>query len=256
MKVLYWCEFPERTDWNELAKWLEDLNLNITTYVTCSSKNEYNILKNKINKITKRIEVNIWPTLPFEEGYWFSSKTKKGSIDKLDQFKGLKIKIDLEAPIYQKGFLLGSLHMIPSMIIPGKNKKYLQNKIKELLKTTNIILSTGPLPKFILNNWGFVDDKKLEYNYMFYTSFFPKFLRPLYRLYYKIFMKNKLNSYFAVGLIGKGIFDNEPVYKNIDELKKDILFLQENKATKIIVFELSAITKRGKEWLQTIKEFS
>jgi len=249
MKYLFWCEFPDQCDWNKLNEWLEELDMNITTYVTCKSLDDYNSWKQKISQISSRIEVNVWPTLSFEEGYWFSSQTKKESIDKLDQFKGLKIKIDIEPPIYPKGYTLGSLHMLPTMFISGKNKKYLQNKILELSKTTDIILSTGPIPRFMLNNWGFVESESLEYNYMFYTSFLPKLIRPLYRLYYKWFMKNKLNSYFAVGLIGTGIFKNEPVYKDISELKQDLDFLKQNGANKVIVFRLGSIVERGKEWL-------
>jgi len=256
MRFRIWCEFPDKVDWKKLAKWLDELDMNIDTYVTVSSLKKYKDWKKKIRGYSKRIEVNVWPTLPLNEGYWFSSQTSKKSIDQLDQFKGLKIKIDLEAPIYQKGFLLGALHMVPSMLIAGRNKSYLQEKIKKLSKTTKIILSTGQMPRFMLNNWGFFDCDRLEYSYMFYTSFFPWIVRPLYRVYYHFFMKGKQDAQFAVGLIGTGIFYNEPIYKNVSQMKRDIEFLKERNVKKIVVFELSAITKRGKEWLEVLKDYS
>ena len=66
---------------------------------------------------------------------------------------------------------------------------------------------------------------------------------------------NNPDSYVAVGLIGTGIFKNEPIYKNISELRKDLEFMKKNNAKKIIVFRLGAIVERGKEWLEIFKKY-
>ena len=108
----------------------------------------------------------------------------------------------------------------------------------------------------MLNNWGFVESDRLEYSYMFYTSFFHWIIRPLYKVYYHFFMRDKSDAQFAIGLIGTGIFHNEPIYKDVSEMKRDIEFLKKRNVKKIVVFELSAITNRGKEWLKVIKDYS
>jgi len=48
---------------------------------------------------SKNITINAWPVLTKQEGYWFSGFTSIKSIDKLKQYKGLNIKIDLEPPL-------------------------------------------------------------------------------------------------------------------------------------------------------------
>jgi len=133
------------------------------------------------------------------------------------------------------------------------NKEYLQNKIQELDKG-KIIASTFPLPHFLLKRLGW--NKAKENNFMFYPSFTPKLLRPIYRFVYSFFIKLNPNSNFAIGLIGPGIFGNEPTYKEPEEIEQDIKFLKRNNVEKIFIFELSAITKKGKPWLKIIKKYS
>ena len=254
MKFIFWCEFPKKTNWEKLAKWLNELNMNITTYITTPSRKDFAKQKVHINKISKRITVNAWPILPKEKGYWFTGFTKKEDIDLLDEFRDVEIKIDVEPPIFKQKYTLyrGLLWFIQSLK-KCPNKKYLQKKIEQFDKNGNIIVSTFPLPKLILKHWGWKKAKKL--NFMHYSSFLPIFIRPLYNFFYQFFIKANKGAYIAIGLIGPGIFNTEPTYKKINEFEKDLKFLKKNKVKTALIFELSAITKRGKHWLKLIKQY-
>jgi len=244
--TIYWCEFPDKCNWKNIAEWLN--NKKIIVYIACTSRADYEIQKSKINKFSKNIEVNAWPTLTKEEGYWFSGFSSKKSIDKLDQYQGLKIKIDIEPQIL-KGYNLFSAFywMIINLLKKPKNNIYLEEKIKSLSKNTEIMISTFPLPKWILRRWGWIYLKQCKYNYMYYSTFFPKWLLPIYNFYYKyFFIKQSNHNFITIGLIGQGVFKNEPYYKNITEMKKD---MKNIKNKKFIFFNLESISNRGKPWL-------
>ena len=91
---------------------------------------------------------------------------------------------------------------------------------------------------------------------MFYSTFIPRILRPLYRLYYKFFIKFKdiKDTYFALGLIDKGIFNDEHIYRNLNEFKDDVKFLLRNKVENIAIFSLEGILNKNdyKDWLNII----
>lgn len=246
---IYWCEFPERCDWKKINEWTKPKK--IVAYITCTSRENFEKKKLKIHKICKNIEINAWPTLPKEKGYWFSSFTDKESIDSLNQYKGIKIKVDIEPPI-PKDYSFSSTFkwLILNLFTKPKNKKHLKNKILELSKDTDIILSTFPFPKFILKHWGYIESKKLKYNFMHYSTFFPKWLRPIYNIYYKIFLKTIPKNYIAVGLIGPGIFGTEPIYKNIKEMQNDIKFLKKQHQTDFVFFNLESLSKKEKIWFE------
>ena len=228
MTILYWCEFPEKCDWKKLASWIKEEKIII--YVTCRSREDYEQKKKKIQNVSKNIEVNAWPILSKEEGYWFSAFTNKRSIDTLEQYRGLKIKIDIEPPIPKTYTLKNAFTwVIINIFKKAKNKKYFQEKIISLSKDTEIILSTFPLPKWILKRWGWIEDPKIKYNYMYYSTFIPSGLKWLYKHYYKWHFKTNKEDYIALGLIGPGIFKKEPIYKDIKEMKEDIHFLKNRK---------------------------
>lgn len=237
---IYWCEFPEKCNWKNVPN-------NITTYITCTSREDFEKKKKNILKINKHIEINAWPTLTKEEGYWFSGFSSKESIDKLDQYKGLKIKLDIEPPMPKDYSIKEAFSwLIINIFKKPKNSKYLQNKILKL--DNDIILSTFPLPKFLLKKWGWINNKKIKYNFMHYSSFFHPFLLFFYNIYYKyFFLKTHKINYIAIGLIGPGIFGNEPVYKNLSELKRDIKFL---KGYNLIFFNLESLSNKPKEWFE------
>ena len=123
-----------------------------------------------------------------------------------------------------------------------------------------MIISTFPLHRFMLSNLININDfKNSNLNLMHYSSLMPKVLRPFYNVYFRfIFGKYKklTNKLFvAVGLIGTGIFGNEPVYKDLKEFKRDLEFVKKLKIDSIVVFELSGILKREnyEEWFKALE---
>tara|TARA_Y100000310_G_scaffold337876_1_gene426089 strand:- start:6224 stop:6994 length:771 start_codon:yes stop_codon:yes gene_type:complete len=256
MKFRFWCEFPDDVDWEKLAKWLNELDMDIEIYTAVRSRKDFDELKKKIFHYSEKINVNPWPVLDKKDGYWFSGFVSKENIDLLDDFKDLKIKIDVEPPLPDQGYTLlsGTNWILGGLFKKSKNSKYLREKIKKLDKETKIIASSFPMPKFMLRRFGW--EKAKENNFMFYPSFVPLWIRWLYRFVYKFFIKMNKDANIAIGLIGVGIFGDEPIYKNISEFKTDLEFLEKNKVKKCFIFELSAVTRRGKEWLKVIKDYS
>lgn len=254
MKFIFWCEFPHKTNWDNLADWLEELDMNVVTYITCTSRKNYDWWVKEIGKKSKRIEVNAWPILSKKDGYWISGFTSKKNIDLLDEFKDVKFKIDIEPPIPKEKYTgwVAFKMIFVNLLKKAPNSDYLREKI--LKYEDNVIVSTFPLYGFMLKRWGWVKAK--HRNFMHYSSFIPKNLRWLYNLLYKSFIWLHKDAYFAVGLIDVGIFNNEPVYEDVSELEKDISFLTKNGVEKIIVFRLGAISNKGKEWLEVVKKFS
>ncbi|MBU4352683.1 MAG: hypothetical protein KKA65_01510 [Nanoarchaeota archaeon] len=253
-RIIFWCEFPNKINWKKLNELLKKNNLKVNTYISCKNKKDF-LQKKKFS--SKNINIlGAWPVLPKTRGYWFSGFTEKKDIDLLKEFKGINIKIDIEPPIPKKGSL--NIWLTNYFLKRQKNKKYLHEVIKEISKKSNVILSTFPCPNFAVKRYGFFKDKSLTYNFMYYSTFIPKILRPLYRLYYRLFMltKDKDKTYFALGLISKGIFNNEPVYKSVKEFRKDIKFLKKNKAKHFVIFRLGSLLERKNpnEWIKAIKE--
>jgi len=246
---IYWCEFPEKCNWKKINDWTK--NHKIVTYITCTSRENFEEKKLKIHEVCKNIEINAWPTLSQEKGYWFSSFTDKKSIDSLNQYKGLKIKLDIEPPMPKDySFLSTFKWLIINLFTSPKNKNYLKNKIQELSKNTEIIISTFPFPKIILRKWGYIENKNLKYNFMHYSTFFPRIIRPIYNIYYQIFLKFTKPNYIAIGLIGPGIFNTEPIYKNIKEMKNDIKFLKNQGIKEFVFFNLESLSNKSKEWFE------
>src|SRR3989344_6611323 len=93
MNFKFWCEFPEKVNWEEFK---ELVNFKTEVYVACRNKKEFNFWKERIKN--KYIDIGAWPILNKKDGYWFSGFLNKKSIDKLKEFNGLKIKIDIEPP--------------------------------------------------------------------------------------------------------------------------------------------------------------
>ncbi|HII15357.1 MAG TPA: hypothetical protein HA362_03510 [Nanoarchaeota archaeon] len=143
----------------------------------------------------------------------------------------------------------------------AKNNSYLRGKIEAALKTNGIMLSTFPLPDFILERYGFFRNPRFNYNFMFYTSIIHPLVRPLYRLYYRGFMRHALKhskeTYFTLGLISKGIFNAEPQYRDVSQLRKDMEFLLRNGARNVVIYSIEGISQREdpEEWVQAISEF-
>jgi len=256
MNILFWCEFPEKIDWDKLNAFFRENEFIARIGIVCSSREDYDNKQEKIDNLSNIRLVKAWPVLSQEKGYWFSSQTSKEDIDSLDQYKGLKIKLDIEPPLPStRSYFKMVLWLFKELFKKGKNKEYLEEKIRSF--DGDVMLSTFPFPKFVLKRMGMVYDKSFEYNYIFYTSFIPKLFRPLYRLYYRGFIKRRLkfnsSTSFAVGLLSSGIFGNEPVYSTVEEFRKDLKFLKNNNVNNIVVFRLGSFPEKGKEWLDAIK---
>lgn len=254
-ETIFWCEFPEEVNWVKVNK-----EINFKTEIYIASKNRYDFLKYKKKITNKNIEVGVWPVLDKEDGYWFSGFVSQKNIDKLDDFSEFNIKIDVEPPIIEgKGsFLMFIRYFLKYLFKKGTNNDYLAQKINNL-KNKKIII--GPIaPKIYMRRYVDKINKKnkLHENYIFYTPIIPRYLRFLFRFYYKIWFKNKepRNKYLALGPMEKGIFGEEASYKNTDEFKKDFDFAEKLGFEKIVIFNLEGLFNRkdSKEFLEIIRK--
>jgi hypothetical protein len=239
-EIKIWCEFPEEINWKKISL----IKFDTEIYVAVRNKKEY--LKYK-KYGTKNVKISAWPILNKREGYWFSGFVSKKAIDKLDEFKNIPIKVDIEPPFPGKNFRLFKLlfWFFKYTVKKGENNDYLRKKIKEF---NDVIISGFPLPLFLRKRYGHYDFKGKKTNFIAYTTFFPKFLRSIIRFYYKIISKK--SDFVALGCISEGVFGNEPIYKNIDEFKKDLNFVREG----LVVFNLRGLLKR-KEFLYFLNSY-
>src|SRR3989344_1795959 len=250
MNIIFWCEFPKDVDFVKLNK-LIDFNTEI--YFAISSLREFNSIKKRIRN--KRIEIGAWPILKRKEGYWFSGFSDKKNIDKLDEINKLKVKIDIEPPIYKgKHSLIKDFFWIAkNILIKGKNNNYLKERADKL--NFEPIFSGFLLPRFLRTRYGddFYNGKK---NYMCYTTFVPRIFRGILRFILINIVKGmSKNNYYAIGLLNNGIFGNEPEYENINEFKKDIEMMKRAGVRNLCIYSIEGILKRedAKKWLRTIK---
>lgn len=263
-EVLYWCEFPLRADWKKLNSLFISNGMKANCYICVESAEEFRDWKNKLRHLRGIELVGAWPSIPLEKGYWFSGFVDKKEIDKLEQYKWMKLKIDIEPPFKYFRMLTVVNAMAWVMLHPfrrAKNNSYLKQKIGQTLKNNDVIMSTFPLPDFILRRYGFFRNPRFRYNFMLYSSIIPAVFRPLYRLYFRFFMRRQLkrkgDALFAVGLISKGIFNSEPEYRDASQLRKDMRFLLRNGAKNVVVYSMEGISQRkdSEEWVLAIKEF-
>ncbi len=262
MNFIFWCEFPGRTNWDNLAKWLEELDMNIIIYIACTSRKNYEWWKREIKKTSNRIVVNAWPTLLKEDGYWFSGFVSKKNIDKLLEYKGLNVKIDLEPPFKGDYTNLRMINYVLKYLFKkGKNNEYLLKTIKKLNKNTHLLVNMFPFPKWYLKRCGCYVPKslKVKRQYMAYTSISGPKLIGLMRIYDKInfgLRKRKEKFSVSIGLIGEGILNTEGVYKNTNDLKKDLDMVKSLKINDVCIYSIDSISKKNKSWLQVIKKYS
>lgn len=257
--VIYWCEFPETVNWKSLQKLLERLDYKIIIYVPCKSMPQYIWWKQELKRACQNIkEVNVWPILGKEEGYWFSGFTELYSIDKLDEFNGEKMKIDLEVPIprYNYSLLNMARYALKYIFRKAPNANYLANKILNLNKDSDIIVNEFPLPKFILKRWGcYIEPRKgIRKNIMCYSTLFTRcYAKHIMR---KAVRENKDVS-VSIGLIGHGILKTEPAYRSIRQLEKDIQTAKNLGVKNIAVYSIDSIMSKEEPepWLRAVREF-
>ncbi len=257
--VIYWCEFPETVKWKDLQKLLERLDHKIIVYVPCKSLPQYLWWKQELKKTCPNIkEVNVWPILEKDEGYWFSGFTEIHNIDKLDDFSGEKMKIDLEMPFPKTNytFLKMAWYVLSYMFEKGKNTNYLINKIYNLNKESEVMANEFPLPKLILKRWGcYIEPRKgMKKNIMCYSTIFPRFY---IRWFMKRAVKDNKDVSMSVGLIGHGALKTEPVYRSIRELEKDISLAKKIGVKNIAVYSIDSIMSKEdpEPWLRELIEF-
>jgi len=255
MRVLFWCEFPEKTDWKAIN---ELIDFKTEIYIAAKTRKEYEKWKKKVRN--KNIKTGAWPTLSEEEGYWFSGHTRKEGIDKLKEFNKLDIKLDIEPPF--PGRRLNLITMLSAYFIPhiakkGKNNKYLEEAIGK--HKGRVIISGFPLPGWITRRFGDITElcDNMEKNFISYTTLTP---RKITRIYLKLFARNAARKYgkkamFGIGCVGKGIFGNEKTYENIEQFKQDVKMIREAGAKSIVIFTIEGIMGREnrEEWIREIK---
>jgi hypothetical protein len=246
--ILFWCEFPESIDWKRLNKLLKKRKLKVRTYITSISRRDYEKKRKDISKYSNIKVEGVWPILTKARGYWFSGFTRKKDINLLDEFEGVKMKIDIEPPIPATKSLKGMyMWLLKHLFKKQNNRKYLMKKVRRLARSSKIILSSFPFPLFMLKRYGFFLYDRLNYNYIFYSTFVPEKFKKWYFRYYKRFVKRKLkqdrNAYFALGLLAPGIFQTEPIYKNVNEFVEDYKFLKGLGVKNFVIFRLGALVE-------------
>ena len=133
--------------------------------------------------------------------------------------------------------------------------------IKKLSNNTHLLVNMFPFPKWYLKRCGcyIPITLKAKRQYMAYTSIPGPKLISLMRLYDKInfgLRKRKEKFSVSIGLIGEGILNTEGVYKNTNDLKKDLEMVKRLKINDVCIYSIDAISKKNKSWLKVIKKYS
>lgn len=255
-RTILWCEFPHRVDWKKLNKILKEENYRPEIYIACTSFSNYKWWAREIKKSCKNIkEINAWPVLTKEEGYWFSGFTSKNCIDRLLDFKNTKLKIDLEPPLPKGNYSNWKVleYILGIMFQKGKNRAHLSETIKEISRSNDVLINEFPLPKFLLKRWGCYYHTRNK-NIMCYTSLLKH--RGLLRWWNFHMAKKRKASMCSIGLIHSGIFGNEPHYKHAEELATDMRYAQKHGFKNIAVYSIDGIMKRSNPnaWISALKD--
>ncbi len=260
-RIIFWSEFPKEVDWKKVCK-LIDFNTEI--YIAVKDKKEFLDYKKKIK--SKHIKLGVWPILSKKEGYWFSGFSDIKSIDKLRQFKGMKVKIDLEPPIPRFNYSnMKILYWLIRMYFKkAKNKEYLEAIIHWLAeKNTKILVNEFLFPKFYLKKLGITVEKKknMQLQLMLYSSPPGRFLRPILKFYNKLLikkiLKNNKDLCVSIGLIGPGVLKTEGYYKTIEEFQEDLQMVHELGLKNVAIYSIDTLMKRKNPriWIEAIKKF-
>ena len=257
-RIVLWCEFPQWVDWKKMDKLLEEAMHKPEIYVACTSHQNYKWWAREIKTQCKNInEVNAWPVLAKNEGYWFSGFTNKKSIDSLLEYKGTKMKIDLEPPLPKYRYSNWNLarYLLSLISKKGENRKYLAQTIAEAEKSNDVLINEFPIPKFILKRWGCYYPTKNK-NVMCYTSLLKH--KTLLRWWNFMMAKRRRATMCSLGLIHTGIFGNEPHYNNVKELTTDMEYALRKDFRNVAVYSIDSIARRSDaiSWLKTLKSFS
>lgn len=256
--IVLWCEFPQDVKWKELDRMLADAQFSPETYVACTSYENYRWWAREIKKQCPNLkEVNAWPVLTKSEGYWFSGFTKKECIDRLLEYKGTKIKIDLEPSFPNHDYTNTKIakFLLGLLLKKGKNNTHLAKTIEELSRNNEVLVNEFPLPKMMLKRWGCYYHSTNK-NIMCYTSLLKP--KSLLRAYNFAIAKKRKAKMCSLGLIHSGIFGNEPYYQTPKELVSDMRYAMKKGVRNIAVYSLDSIMRRQDpiSWLNALKAFS
>ncbi len=254
--ITFWCEFPEKVDWKKL-----EIPFKNKIYLTASSRKEFEAWR---KKIPKKFELGVWPILPKGEGYWFSGFCSRESIDRLKEFEGLDVKVDIEPPIPNfefnvKKFIRYGVEVF--FLKKARNNLYLKKSIENL--SSDLIISGLPLPEFLLKTYGDnIEKVRGKRNFFIYKTFTKGFLADILNIYYRWFIRSRLKMYkeramFAIGCTGPGILGNEPVYSSLRAFEKDLKWFERQGVKNLVVFNLEGILERAdqKEWFEVLRKF-
>ncbi len=263
-KVIFWCEFPKKIDFNKADRLLGKYGIKSDVYIACKSLEKFKRIKRK-NKKIKNMQFFPWPILKKKDGYWFSGFCSKNAIKKLEQFEGFKIKLDLEPPFPKFKFSNRrfALMLFSYFFKKGKNNQLLKKEIEKLTQKNEIIVNEFPLPKFYLKKLGIYCEEKKNVikNIMCYTTICGKLLRPLLSFYnftfLRILLRKNRNLMCSIGLIGKGILKNEGTYNSVREFFEDLGMAEKLGIKRIAIYSIEGIFKRKnpEEWLNAIKSY-
>ena len=265
MKVAFWSEFPKTVDWSTVKRIFRKHKLYAEIYVACRTRREYNDWKRKIS--SREITVGAWPVLSKKEGYWFSGLCTKKSIDKLNQFAGLKVKIDLEPPFnsWEYSDLKFVLYNLSLIFKRGGNNEYLRGTIDLLSKDSELLINEFPVKRKFLERSGVfypLGKKNITKNIMLYSTIPNSFLRPATKYYLRNFAKKFVEKNgtkdisFSIGLIGPGILKKENSYRHISEFKRDIEFIKSLGVQMVAIYSIDAIINKrvdAEKWIRVIK---
>ncbi len=268
-KIIFWVEFPEELNWVKVEKLLSKVDLNICIYLAVKSRKQFEELEKEIKRFKHIKDIGVWPVLEKEKGYWFSGQTTKEDIDRLREYSGLKIKIDLEAP-FKGGYNHFKMiwYSFIRMSRKAENSEYLEETIDWLCKNSEVelIANEFPFPKVMKRAGVYIDVRKypnLDKNIMSYTSMAGALMRPFWKRVKNRMLKRAKKKYgdklmTSVGLIGTGILGNEPVYKNPSQLKEDLNDVSKLGIKKVAIYSLEGVFRRKDpiKWLEVVKEFS
>lgn len=253
--VVFWCEFPSRVKWEVL----NEVDFQCEIYFACRTLDEFRKWEGKVKN--RDIMAGAWPVLSKREGYWFSGYSSKSSIDKLKEFTGTNMKIDVEPPIFlgKLGFLAAARYF-SRLTHKGRNNAYLGSTIKELESKGKVIVSTFPFPDFVLKRFG-GEIKSTHKNMFVYRSVICFPFDKILDVYYSWFVRRKLRdgsaSYFAIGCFGQGVFGNERIFSRLSDLEREVNYIKNMGVDNLAVFELSALTRKKdyKKWFDAVKCF-
>ncbi len=256
MKINYFEEFPSKKNLHRTKATKQGEIL----FLAARSLKEFEILKEKINKINKKIDIAYWPIL--KESYWISPFSKPEELKNLyaqlkdrKNKKKLKILLDLELPLLKKKLFLKNLGNF------SKNKKLI-NKIFEDAEKLKLEIYTAEYPvpgKFIggiLRILGISPkdkNKKTSRIMMFYSSMIKNrwILNKMKKHISKESMRRNGQMNLGLGTIAKGILGNEPKLTP-KKLEQDLKFCKDCGITEVTIFGLEGLNS---EYLKIINKY-